>query len=114
MRISDWSSDVCSSDIPVVLAHAILDGDDRVFITPAGEEIDELLAGQALALADQVVLAVLVELGARHVQAQQHVLAGVVAGLADGFEDGVERLDVRSEEHTSELQSLLRISNAVF
>src|SRR3546814_1235380 len=72
--------------IPVVLAHAILDGDDRVLVTPAGEEIDELLAGQALALADQVVLAVLVELGARHVQAQ------------------------RSAEHTSELQSLMRLS----
>src|SRR3546814_21035576 len=127
MRISDWSSDVCSSDlfgeradlvdldqdrvahaaldafledprvgdeqvaadqlhllaqargqlrpaIPVVLAHAILDGDDRVPVTPAGKEIDELLAAPALALADRVVIAGPAELGARHVQPLQPVL----------------------------------------
>src|SRR3546814_19205202 len=72
--------------IPVVLANAVLDGDDRVLVAPASEEIDELLADQALSLADQVVLAVLVDLGARHVQAPPHVLAGVLAGLPCGFE----------------------------
>src|SRR5690606_20956945 len=83
--------------VPVVLGHAVLDGDDRVLVAPAGEEIDELVAGQALALADQVVLAVVVELGAGHVQAQLHVLASVVAGLADGLEDGVEGFDVAAQ-----------------
>src|SRR3546814_5313142 len=31
-----------------------------------------------------------------------------------GLQGGEERLDLRSEEHTSELQSLMRISYAVF
>src|SRR3546814_1187282 len=46
------------------------------------------------------------------------VIIGYAAFQADGFGDGdldmVDRLRVRSEEHTSELQSLMRISYAVF
>src|SRR3546814_4486830 len=38
-------------------------------------------------------------------------LVGIVTNRDPRFED---RLDVRSEEHTSELQSLMRISYAVF
>src|SRR3546814_7845055 len=38
-----------------------------------------------------------------------------VCDYLDGLQwDGVPRLDGRSEEHTSELQSLMRISYAVF
>src|SRR5690606_16332194 len=33
--------------VPVVLGHAVLDGDDRVLRGPVGEEVDELFAGQA-------------------------------------------------------------------
>src|SRR5690606_42113140 len=72
--------------VPVVLGHAVLDGRDRVLRAPVAEEVGELLAGQALALAGEVVLAVLVELGRGHVQAEQDVLAGGVAGTADGLD----------------------------
>src|SRR3546814_8999098 len=108
MRISDWSSDVCSSDL-----RRILHVDDP---EPAGEP-----GGM-----DQAAVEPLVELmGAE-------TAGGSAEGrlqLADG-ENG-ERLDpgevghvedpeeavqasLRSEEHTSELQSLMRISYAVF
>ena len=53
--------------------------------------------GQALALAGQVVLAVLEELAGGHVQAEQHVLAGLVAGLADRLEDGFQRFLVAAQ-----------------
>ena len=82
---------------PVVLGHAVLDRDDRVLRGPVGEEVDELLAGQALAFADEVVLAVLEELAGGDVEAEQDVLAGLVAGLADRLEDGLERFLVAAQ-----------------
>src|SRR3546814_16745094 len=42
MRISDWSSDVCSSDLPAVRAGSV--GDDTAFGT-RGHRIDDLLLG---------------------------------------------------------------------
>src|SRR3546814_6522117 len=74
MRISDWSSDVCSSDLKAM----------------------------------RVVLAepqTLVRAGLRHLL-EIHASAQIVGEAADGAQ--------RSEEHTSELQSLMRISYAVF
>src|SRR3546814_2846716 len=38
----------------------------------------------------------------------------VTAGNASGINDGAAAMIIRSEEHTSELQSLMRISYAVF
>src|SRR3546814_6764875 len=94
MRISDWSSDVCSSDLrppsertrhdgqsrtPTVTAHPglpVADHDDDV--DPASHH--------------------------RHHPGRRRLRAGLVAARSGG----------RSEEHTSELQSLMRISYAVF
>src|SRR3546814_4918985 len=42
------------------------------------------------------------------------IVAGMHVGRAAGHHDAVERADQRSEEHTSELQSLMRSSYAVF
>src|SRR3546814_3967965 len=99
MRISDLSSDVCSSDLP---APALVGVD-------ALDEFRHALQEQQRR-ADR-----------------QHGLQGVdrrqpgaeIAALAlDPRVDGVFRADPkedrRSEEHTSELQSLMRISYAVF
>src|SRR3546814_5320424 len=122
MRISDWSSDVCSSDLAVAL--------DILVVGPAGVVdatanhhlhalVDILLdgladaveAGDAVPLgifeAAVVVvledLAVAVTLGARGCEAEIGDLGAARRGAA-----------FRSEEHTSELQSLMRISYAVF
>src|SRR3546814_8869178 len=83
MRISDWSSDVCSSDLLVRL-------------TPHGFGL-RLDAGDTI------------ETGDRTVKDPQRTLD------FDRDIDVARRIDdVRSEEHTSELQSLMRISYAVF
>src|SRR3546814_6912270 len=102
MRISDWSSDVCSSDL--------LDGDalaDR--LAQVDDEDREPLA---------LLLHLVLRRGAREQQqeiavlgaARPHLLAAhdIVVALAPGHGQK------RSEEHTSELQSLMRISYAVF
>src|SRR3546814_3602136 len=80
MRISDWSSDVCSSDLLEGARH---------------------LLDQALKLLERVVG----HLGAVGTELQRQFVQAVARA---------SRRMRRSEEHTSELQSLMRISYAVF
>src|SRR3546814_10551010 len=49
-----------------------------------------------------------------HVDVVGRALIGIVRVEAEAMIDAVAGVDVRSEEHTSELQSLMRISYAVF
>src|SRR3546814_5485572 len=91
MRISDWSSDVCSSDlhVPEMRRH-----------------VAQHLVARDTGIVDD------------HVEATE-ILADFGGDAAGGVRRGdVERqadtADLRSEEHTSELQSLMRISYAVF
>src|SRR3546814_6796253 len=94
MRISDWSSDVCSSDLEVAIG-------ERVERECRGERAHRRrhLLGRHPALGG----AGLVILAHRRCAAIERLLLH----LDDRHRD-------RSEEHTSELQSLMRISYAVF
>src|SRR3546814_3130820 len=94
MRISDWSSDVCSSDL-----HEVFDLNGRPF------RIDHPKIDHRADADGDIV-------------ARDHVLCGHVEHHrpqihADHLLDIGDEKD-RSEEHTSELQSLMRISYAVF
>src|SRR3546814_9927471 len=116
MRISDWSSDVCSSDL-------LASGDARIILEPdrmrsaaPGERHRRLmLAGHHdLGFRGRRPLHVLVLFEMEKVgseNAEDRLRRGVGREAAPQHED-VER--IRSEEHTSELQSLMRISYAVF
>src|SRR3546814_5068327 len=96
MRISDWSSDVCSSDLVAIMRGLFR---DRLGI-----------------FVDRQVLVV--------EQQQVHVVVEHDNSLLHVVERGLQQrrllLDQplaflqKSEEHTSELQSLMRISYAVF
>src|SRR3546814_4211503 len=114
MRISDWSSDVCSSDLlePVELTK--------------GQDVDGGLDGVVRRLVD--ISYARVEL------VEKRGEFAVRGGILDVFPpteehpvrvewwgDAVEEVRAfkvadqrRSEEHTSELQSLMRITYAVF
>src|SRR3546814_4545623 len=95
MRISDWSSDVCSSDLRIVPAPPVVD--------PARQHRREGERGERADDKKHVVIGEDRRLARRFAH---HLRPG--AGAAQrGIED-------RSEEHTSELQSLMRISYAVF
>src|SRR3546814_9180304 len=108
MRISDWSSDVCSSDLGQV--DAFLGG---CGIEPVGEA-----PGEARRRLDRQNEEAGTGRGAALVEGRR-VLRPVGTGEA-GRQQLHHQRDVgaaraaRSEEHTSELQSLMRISYAVF
>src|SRR3546814_3416568 len=97
MRISDWSADVCSSDL-------------------LQQQAISCLTGRQTRLAHMV--SDLIRVGPEAAIAGSGRIDDVDVPAADkGVSLGVQDLehdDVRSEEHTSELQSLMRISYAVF
>src|SRR3546814_4383097 len=100
MRISDWSSDVCSSDLFRACLHGA--------VARAVQAFD----GDALAVEEVGQL----EQDARLVRRHHLDDVGQQVGL-HGLRPGAvpDQLQAfRSEEHTSELQSLMRISYAVF
>src|SRR3546814_10087950 len=126
MRISDWSSDVCSSDLLVLDPDApvgqslrdALDLDDTVFtlkLTPNRADCLSILGvarevaaltGAPLSRAPRKPVAV---------QIDEHLPVEIQApDLCGRFAGRVVRGVNRSEEHTSELQSLMRISYAAF
>src|SRR3546814_1496182 len=117
MRISDWSSDVCSSDLEVEastawkrLAHLYRISDDVIggcsaFLKasestdPPLEEISKManwLNNASAVIGNMDVL-------------ERSTLFKPLAALMEAH-----LAEARSEEHTSELQSLMRISYAVF
>src|SRR3546814_1060377 len=101
LRISVWSSDVCSSDLEgrgFVGRVVLLEG---LFPRPPRRGLGIL----GRAVLEEVGVLDAVEDG---VQPGQRVLGGAVDRLQ------AELGEARSEEHTSELQSLMRISYAVF
>src|SRR3546814_10820431 len=133
MRISDWSSDVCSSDLAFGLERDVVLRVRRRLAVLADIGAQKApVAGVARPLEVVLVAAVLADRCRRRVH-QPHVLdlelaaqrelepavevVDVAAQATGGFAFGDQRLAARvdrSEEHTSELQSLMRISYAVF
>src|SRR3546814_8327180 len=108
MRISDWSSDVCSSDIPsgAALSAVHLSRGPNALLMSLGSvatlaSISASASGSAIGHVRPIVL-----------RDGAVPLIGPAAATAAAT---ASRLPVaRSEEHTSELQSLMRISYAVF
>src|SRR3546814_7692853 len=124
MRISDWSSDVCSSDLQSVFdADLARDQIDEATVDKVRRDAARPLFGEQQAFAldprqaadartDRAAGAQPLFLG--HVD-QPRVLERLARGV-DAIDD--ERVDlaldlvIRSEEHPSELQSLMRPSYA--
>src|SRR3546814_10236058 len=107
MRISDWSSDVCSSDLGAA-AHSGRAG--RRHLT------SRVASLAAFALALQIATASAAPDGAPvDASGNEKEDAGWTLYFDNDTLTPVQRdEDYRSEEHTSELQSLMRISYAVF
>src|SRR3546814_1266203 len=121
MRISDWSSDVCSSDLVDTKADTVA--------WYGADDLTRIALIDCIVVSDDLIDALHI---AEHVEASMNL--GRITGM-DGLYFGVSRAlpliaalersaicltiaaamrSARSEEHTSELQSLMRISYAVF
>src|SRR3546814_7763255 len=116
MRISDWSSDVCSSDLLPEASAWLYEwrpctADDRGGAEGARiEAVPMILVPDHDADIEQCAAPLLTEdrLGLRAVRAED-----AFSGYT--WYDGLPRVTgLRSEEQTSELQSLMRSSYAVF
>src|SRR3546814_2665545 len=97
MRISDWSSDVCSSDLGLGAVHQVL-----TRTTYIGQHKFNYRDYRTKAPKPE----------------SEHAIMEVPAIVSEAEFEAVQRSlkarSPRSEEHTSELQSLMRISYAVF
>src|SRR3546814_6628455 len=122
MRISDWSSDVCSSDLVAAQRLRPQSAQQRMHfarrLPQQAAEAARIVEAQHPAAAAarprerdvEVVVDTHRRVGRKHPQTAGH--AQVQQRAAGG---GVEQQVLgRSEEHTSELQSLMRIPYAVF
>src|SRR3546814_4719755 len=139
MRISDWSSDVCSSDLVVatragssaliqfIAAWAVA---AIVYFATQPSMLAQMTPGTfaAFMLAMLSLLQPVKSMGGVNEKLQRGITAGM--GLFELLDEpveveqgartltradgAIEFRDLRSEEHTSELQSLIRISYAVF
>src|SRR3546814_10422461 len=141
MRISDWSSDVCSSDL-VTLDHSVAAERAKSLLTSAVVSAPGILSkplpdvrlvaydasgliyvvrywvpsyAQEIDCRDAVLSAIDKALRAQDVPPpQRRQVAILEAGQNGRHHLRTCQKVVRSEEHTSELQSLMRISYAVF
>src|SRR3546814_3397999 len=132
MRISDWSSDVCSSDLPDVLlcrseqplpdserrkiasftnvsekaVISVMDLDNihKIPMWLHAQGLDQVVA-ERLRLDDRAAESAALSEWLAVVEAAEYPLDEVTIGIVGKY---------RSEEHTSELQPLMRISYAVF
>src|SRR3546814_4426574 len=114
MRISDWSSDVCSSDLHLYYRSFVF-GANRHCLSVFHKvfEVPFLLASQVHLIAKRARPALL-EIGSPCRMLIRWCRRAAHWALRPGEEKAKEPLYLRSEEHTSELQSLMRISYAVF
>src|SRR3546814_1177106 len=115
MRISDWSSDVCSSDLTGVPSGLDLDGSGTI----GGEGRDRGNDAWGYGLhPGQYGMLVLSRypIDTDAVRTFRLLKWSAMPGAARPLdpETGASYYPDRSEEHTSELQSLMRISYAVF
>src|SRR3546814_6257877 len=116
MRISDWSSDVCSSELPGPGLQCVANPGRAALVRAACARADQVAvlvssrfsrggSGASAWTWNQMFSAMLVTWSptrSRFLAMNSRCVHGVIARAS------------RSEEHTSELQSLMRISYAVF
>src|SRR3546814_2579201 len=112
MRISDWSSDVCSSDrltIPDYFTNRFADHDRMLRVLSA----IVILVFFAVYCASGVVAGARLFESVFGLPYEQALWWGAAATILYTLVGGFLAVSWRSEEHKSELQSLMRISYAV-
>src|SRR3546814_9017870 len=120
MRISDWSSDVCSSDLQEGAQRFIEERHEGEKERPVTRQLQQALVRKAVVGCLQQIFEQGLFLSQPTEKHQSkkgvyHCRLDLDEPLIVEVDDETAKADhQRSEEHTSELQSLMRISYAVF
>src|SRR3546814_7379539 len=124
MRISDWSSDVCSSDLVLLFDRSLkvgdfveLDADTRGTVHAINIRATRIITNDNIGVLvpnAEFVNGRVVNWTHRSVNRRIRVPFRVGFGVDKELVKQAALEAARSEEHTSELQSLMRISYAVF
>src|SRR3546814_7569046 len=114
MRISDWSSDVCSSDLGMTANN----GSRPVLVFDSGIGGLTVLREARVLMPERRFVYVADDAGFPYGGweeglLREHIVA-LFRNLIAEHDPEIAVIACRSEEHTSELQSLMRISYAVF
>src|SRR3546814_8352640 len=120
MRISDWSSDVCSSD----LTWELLETQNgpiswQSFNLEAADNVMHRAMHHGSTIYSAAYIMPMPSMGSQkkhsnHLRLLEKLMKNGIAGKILAMRSLRELYELRSEEHTSELQSLMRISYAVF
>src|SRR3546814_10648826 len=115
MRISDWSSDVCSSDLGIPDSDYVA----LSFGCEPGAAVSVGVQDEASDAKEGELLSVHLASGGKRIEFSgkatlNHDSGGIELHASLPLGDALRQMLTRSEEHTSELQSLMRISYAVF
>src|SRR3546814_8529054 len=105
MRISDWSSDVCSSDL--IGAVNVVGGKGGHALSLLGGADNMIVNAGTLATLDDLDGMVIYAEGGNN----SITNSGLIVGSID-LSSGNNSSTNRSEEHSSELQSIMRLSSA--
>src|SRR3546814_7562652 len=118
MRISDWSSDVCSSDLEFPTIVFLQSGWNVYTLQQAARRswrIGQKLAVKVIylgyAASSQMACLALM---AKKILVSQSTSGDVPESGLDVLNQDGDSVEVRTEEQTSELQPLMRLSYAVF
>src|SRR3546814_1434659 len=121
MRISDWSSDVCSSDLAEQFVEMFIPDFEQRAAQATPQRVREIELAHAAPVhqaALQRAVGIAPEPGVVDVRVPVAERDELRVGVQEAFDRGLVLQKtlrfLRSEEHTSELQSLMRNSYAVF
>src|SRR3546814_8942113 len=119
MRISDWSSDVCSSDLAEPPAKVIVNARTGTVVINGAVRVGTAAVSHgkltvSIKESPMVVQPAPFSRGQTAIEPSSEIEVSENYGPAFLMNPNASLSELRSEEHTSELQSLMRISYAVF
>src|SRR3546814_4605173 len=109
MRISDWSSDVCSSDLDVPYLDVLSESVNNPLRLAIGWAMIDPGSLPPVSIIIAYWFGGAFLMGTKRLSEYREIVVSHGAALLAPY-----RQSFRSEEHTSELQSLMRIPYAVF